>query len=510
MATSSEDRIWARFDGRVEKRRDARRDAYTAPSVRLAAILGLALALAVVSNAGAAGPFRTGFLDPGAFAGPNAEVSVVRARKAGATLTRVALFWNAVATATPADPEDPDDPAYHWASVDRQVVHAVRGGLKPILCITNSPKWAEGRAVGLPGTWPSPAKYAQFARAAARRYSGMFTPSGQTEPLPRVQSWEAWNEPNAGSNLAPQRIAGRAASPAHYRKMVNAFAGAVHAVASGNDVVAGTLGPFGHDSKDIQVVPPLEFMSDLLCVSMRAPHRKTCSVRTRFDVWAHNPYANGGPDWKAKIPGNVSIGELPQMRALLLAAKRHGTVVSRGQPLFWVTEFSWDTNPPDPKGVPQRLHARWVSEALFGMWRAGVSAVIWFRLQDDPLRVSPYQSGFFTTNGRAKYSLEAFRFPFVAFKGKDAVSVWGRTPSGKPGAVIVERMTGNRWVAAMRLRADRYGIFSARLRAPPHGTTAFRGRLAAPAELSIPFSLTVPPTRPIAPFGCGGSIRCGG
>ena len=64
-------------------------------------------------------PVRTGFLDPGAFAGPNADVSVARARKAGATLTRVPVFWNAVETATPDDPTDPDDPAYDWASVDR-------------------------------------------------------------------------------------------------------------------------------------------------------------------------------------------------------------------------------------------------------------------------------------------------------------------------------------------------------------------------------------------------------
>ena len=60
----------------------------------------------------------------------------------------------------------------------------------------------------------------------------------------------------------------------------------------------------------------------------------------------------------------------------------------------------------------------------------------------------------------------------------------------------------------MRLRADRYSIFSARLGAPPNGTTAFRARLAASEELSIPFSLTVPPKRPVAPFGCGGSIPC--
>ena len=151
---------------------------------------------------------RTGFLDPGAFAGPNADESVVRAQTAGATVTRVLLFWNAVETATPADPEDPNDPAYDWASVDRQVAHAVRGGLTPILNITHSPKWARGQAVGLPGTWPSPTKYAQFAKAAARRYSGTFTPSGQTEPLPRVRYWQAWNEPNAGATSRPSGSAG--------------------------------------------------------------------------------------------------------------------------------------------------------------------------------------------------------------------------------------------------------------------------------------------------------------
>ena len=174
-----------------------------------------------------------------------------------------------------------------------------------------------------------------------------------------------------------------------------------------------------------------------------------------------------------------------------------------------MTEFSWDTNPPDPKGVPQRLHARWVSEALFRMWRAGVSAVIWFRLQDDPLRVSPYQSGFFTTNGQAKYSLEAFRFPFVAFEregrrlglGSDTLrqarrgdrGAQDREPLGRGQRVSVPTATASSPPASA---------------APPHGTTAFRARLAAPAELSIPFSLTVPPTRAVAPFGCGGSIRC--
>jgi hypothetical protein len=252
----------------------------------------------------------------------------------------------------------------------------------------------------------------------------------------------------------------------------------------------------------------MTFMSELLCVSLRAPHRKTCAQRTRFDIWAHNPYTNGGPNWHATSPANASIGDLPEMRSLLTAAKRAGTIVSRGTPAFWVTEFSWDTNPPDPKGVPSALHARWVAEALYRMWQAGVSAVIWFRLQDDPLRVSPYQSGFFTAGGKAKPSLEAFRFPFVAFHGGKGVSVWGRTPLGKSGSVIVEARAGTRWRSVARLRADRNGIFSRRLPASTSATTALRAWLVAPAERSVPFSLTVPPSRRTTPFGCGGSIRC--
>jgi hypothetical protein len=478
---------------------------YTA-AMRSLATASLALALVLAQGAAAAHPLRTGFLDPTAFGGPSVEQSVLRARTAGASLVRLFLVWRVVAPEPPAAPRDPEDPAYHWQSMDQQVVDTVRGGLDPLVYISGSVPWARGAAVGLPGTWPSPVRFADFARAAARRYSGTFTPTGDTVPLPRVRFWQAWNEPNAGRELAPQRVNGRPVSPAQYRQMVNAFADAVHGVNASNLVVAGALGPFGHDSKDIQVVPPMQFMSTLLCVSLRAPHRKTCSQRTRFDVWAHNPYTNGGPNWHARGANNSSVGDLPEMRALLTAAKRAGTIISARAPEFWVTEFSWDSNPPDPKGVPSALHARWVAEALYRMWQAGVSAVIWFRLQDDPLPETPYQSGFFTAGGQAKHSLEAFRFPFVAFRAGGRVSVWGRTPSGKSGSVIVERRAGNRWISVARLRADRYGIFSRRVSAP--ATSALRARHISPPEVSIPFSLTVPPGRPATPFGCGGPIPC--
>jgi hypothetical protein len=256
------------------------------------------------------------------------------------------------------------------------------------------------------------------------------------------------------------------------------------------------------------VVAPMQFMSTLLCVSLRAPHRTTCSQRTRFDVWAHHPYANGGPNWHAHRATDASVGDLQEVHALLTAAERAGTITSARTPKFWVTEISWDTSPPDPQGVPVALHARWVAEALYRMWRAGVSVVIWFRLQDDLLSRSPYQSGFFTAAGQAKHSLEAFRFPFVAFRSGSTIAVWGRTPFGLGGSVVVERQSGKRWISIARLRANRNGIFSRALSA--QAATTLRARLVSSSETSIPFSLTVPPDRPTTPFGCGGSIRCRG
>ncbi len=483
--------------------------------MRWLSIALLSLALAASAAAGPPGttavpahPLRTGFLDPGAFGGSDASKAVARARGAGASTERLLLFWSNVAPHQPTAPTDPGDLAYQWSDFDRQVIAAAKGGLEPIVDITNSPSWAHGAAVDLPGNWPSPGMFGQFAQAAAKRYSGTFKPAGSSTPLPRVRYWEVWNEPNADTDLTPQRVNGKAVSPAEYRQMVNAFTSGVRSVSSQNLVVAGTLGPFGHNSKDIQVIAPKTFMADLLCVSPQTPYRKTCSQTTRFDVWAHNPYSNGGPDWHAYSPNDVSIGDLPEMHDLLVAAWQHGTIQAPRVPDFWVTEFSWDTNPPDPMGIPMALDARWVSEALYRMWSAGVSEVVWFHLQDEPLRTSPYQSGFYTVAGGAKFSLEAFRFPFVAFRTDTGVMIWGRAPEGTSATVKVEQQVGGTWMGARRMQTNRYGIFSGQLPIPAGNTGPLRAQVSSSGEASIAFSLTVPPGRRTSPFGCGGPIKC--
>jgi hypothetical protein len=200
------------------------------------------------------------------------------------------------------------------------------------------------------------------------------------------------------------------------------------------------------------------------------------------------------------------------MRRMLDAAVRSGRVVSRAKPRFWVTEFSWDSSPPDPIAVPADLHARWVAEGLYRMWQAGVSLVTWFSLRDEPLEVSEFQSGLYLRVGatyaaaRPKRSLRAFRFPFVAFPSRGGVLVWGRTPGSRPGAVLVERRAGARWKRVARLTTNRYGIFTRRFGGRLAGP--FRARLANGTDTSVPFSLTRPREIQVWPFGCGGILPC--
>ena len=78
--------------------------------MRWLTIAGLTVAFVSVGGAYAAHPLRTGFVDPTAFSGPDAAKSVVRARAAGASIVRLLLSWNEVASESPAAPSDPRTP----------------------------------------------------------------------------------------------------------------------------------------------------------------------------------------------------------------------------------------------------------------------------------------------------------------------------------------------------------------------------------------------------------------
>lgn len=445
----------------------------------------------------AARPLQTALIDPTDLRAGDYALGLDRIRRAGASFVRVSLYWQHIAPQAPApgsDPTDPANPAYRWDAYDAKLTAMQAAGLEALVAVVGPPRWAQsGR-----GNLPEPAKLAAFAQALARRYDG------RTRGVPRVRYWQLWIEPNVSLYFKPQLEGGRPVSPVLYRELLQAFTPAVRSVNPSARVVAGGLSPFGRRTDSWVAVAPLRFMRDLLCVSVGRTPKRTCRTRVPFDVWGHHPYTSGGPRHRAFRADDVSLGDLPEMRRVLDAARRLGHVSARSGVGFWVTEFSWDTNPPDPKGVPAALHARWTAEALYRMWAAGVSLVAWLALRDEA-RPSYLQSGLWyrgTTPGddRPKPALQAFRFPLVAFPQRRRIFVWGRTPAGQPGDVVVERSFRGGWARLGVLKANTHGIFSARFWSTA-ATGSVRARVVGGTHRARPFSLRDPGDLPVDPFG---------
>ena len=467
----------------------------------LLALVLAVLCLAAPAAATARGPFVTSFIEQPDTLGPGAPRNFARMRAAGATAFRTTISWPAIAAAArPAAPADWRDEAYSWEEFDEKIRRLRAEGFEPIVAVNSHPVWARQTA-GNAASPPQPGHLGAFMRAAAERYSG------RVPGVPRIKYWQVWIEPNVNLWYSPQFDGGgKPVSPETYRQLVNAVADAVHGARPDNVVVAGGLSPFTVRTRGLATVGPMRFMRQLLCMSAGPTPRPTCSRRTRFDVWAHHPYTSGGPTHEAYNKDDVSLGDLPEMRTLLDAAVRARHVRSTQRVRFWVTEFSWDTSPPDPKAVPARLHARWVAEALYRMWESGVELVAWLQLRDEPYPKSSYQSGLYfrgatPARDRPKPALAAFRFPFVAFRESAGLSVWGRTPTSKAGVVHIERRSpGGGWRRIATLRADRFGIFRSTLSVATSPRDYVRARFAdRPA--AVPFSLTRPPDLQVNAFG---------
>ncbi|HMJ97384.1 MAG TPA: hypothetical protein VK486_16150 [Thermoleophilaceae bacterium] len=462
---------------------------------RLATLLA-ALALFVLAIPGfahAADRLDTGIQDPmdPKFGETDPDSVYSTVRRLGARVVRVPVSWHDIAPSAPQAASDPDDPAYDWRALDGRLAAIETAGLEPLVVLYGPPGWARVRVNGKRVLAPVPARFAAFATAAARRYDGTNLLRG------RVRYWQIWNESNLETYFSADH------SPQRYRATVNAAYGAIHAVRADNVVVAGGLSPFG----GFHAISPMSYMRAMLCMSTNSKPDPSCHARSSFDVWAHHPYTSGGATHKADSPEDASMGDLPRMRALLLAAQRGHRIRSHGRVGFWVTEFSWETKPPDPRGVPPRLHARWVAEALYRMWQNDVTLAVWFQLRDIPRFRTDWgpigQGGLFykTTelyaNEREKPAALAFRFPFVAVPRRGTTTVWGRTPDSRSQSVVVERRTSGGWSRVTRVRSNRHGIFRVRLRG------AYGDVLRARAGHSLSLAYRAVPSFDLAitPFG---------
>jgi len=479
---------------------------------RLFAALVLAATILFVSvpaGASARSSLLTGFNDDDVFQSANATerlAGLQHTRDVRGSVVRVFEYWRAISPTRPptrAVARDPGWAGYDWAGFDAVVRQVSSARMRLLVDVLAAPPWAEG--AGRPAvstrapasSWkPSPTAYRDFMEAAARRYSGSYPdPRSQGAVLPRVRYWQAWNEPNLTDYLTPQwtRRRGRLvpASPGHYRRMLNGFYTGVKAVHRTNNVVTGGTAPYGDHRPGRRRMDPAYFTRALLCVSgRRRPRPVRCSGGpVRFDSLAHHPYPGGSDRRKAFNPDDVVVPDLGKLTRPLRAALRAGKVRPRRSKQLWATEISWDSSPPDPRGVPLNRHARYVQGAFYTLWRQGTDVVTWFRLRDEARGRGfefGLQSGIFFRGSTVAadqpkpLSFRAFRFPFTAYRRRGVAQLWGLTPGA--GRVVIERRRGRAWrrYAALRARGNRLFFSKRRIRKG----TVLRARQGSETSLS--------------------------
>jgi hypothetical protein len=476
---------------------------------RILAVIALALgtiASPTLPSAGAFGVSLKTSINVFPLGGEKREVTLQRVHAAGAQFVKLAVDWYQVAPERPPagfDPSNPEDPAYRWRTLDAMIGEAVARGLTPVIDFTKPPSWAESPE-GAGWEYPDPQQIAAFAHAFAARYDGSHL------GLPWVRYWEAWNEPNASFFLQPQIQNGSPVSVNAYRTILNDFADAVHDVRADDVVIGGELFPNGLRRSEATAIAPLEFTRRLFCLSNGPDIHRVCQTEVRVDAWSVHPYTTGGPSTRPANPDNVWIYNLGALTTLVHAAQRLGTLVSAHRAQTWVSEFSWDSNPPNPHAAPIGYLRRWVPEALYRSWLAGIDVFTWFTLDDEPSSSPPLHSGlYFNCNAgiaceKPKPTAAAFRFPFVAFKlARHRALVWGRTPAGTPGRVQVQLRSRMTWRTIATLATDGDGIFTSRVRLP-RGADPRNALLRAvrpEGDASLNFSLHHPPDIIVPPFG---------
>ncbi len=403
----------------------------------------------------------------------NRDIALARTKNARADVARMLIYWNVVAPNQPpttADARDPNWSGYDWASYDAQVEAMAAQGLEPLVVVLRAPSWAEGPgrpSNAVAGSWkPSESAFRDFAEAAARRYSGSIEP--------RVRYWQAWNEPNADAQLAPlwTKISGSSfpSGPYIYKGLLNAFYDGVKAVDETNLVITAGTAPYGLPP-GLPVMHPAYFWRRVLCVNDGRPPRPLASCAggpARFDVLAHHPYTDGPPSRSAANPDDVAIANMWRLMLPLNAAVQAGYVYPQAAKRVWVTEVSYDSDPPDTSAPTMGQQAQWLEASMYKLWKQGVTGFVWFGLRDRPqgplgwyfsIQSGLYFRGATIADDFPKPSLVAFRFPFTAYRtSPSTVDLWGIAPKANT-PVVIQRLSGRQWVSIAIVNANDSRMF---------------------------------------------------
>ncbi|HUF02491.1 MAG TPA: hypothetical protein VMN35_08720 [Gaiellaceae bacterium] len=393
----------------------------------------LALVLVRADDATAASSIRYGVQDDAWLEhGPGTlDSRLADLRALGVEVVRYTVRWDQVARRQPRRPRDPGDAAYDWSGTDRILQRLRRHGIAPVVTLFGTPGWANGRRA--PNFAPSSGTaFADFVRAAATRYSW-------------VKLWTIWNEPNQASWLRPT------SARTYVRKLLNPAYAQIHAVVAEARVGGGVTAARGGSGG----VAPVAWI------------RAMGALRARVDAYAHHPYP-GHPrtetPWGPACPhcSTLTMADLERLRA---EVRR-----SLGPKRIWLTEYGYQTNPPDLLlGVPPATQAQHLASASRRAYLApDVDLLVFFLVRDDTAS-DGWQSGLYTASGARKPAYTAFRLPFTQASRRGAtVAVWGqiRPRSGRQPYRLRRYERGRwSWVGGTRWTDERR-FFSVSVRAP--------------------------------------------
>jgi len=347
-------------------------------------------ALSVTPGASASRRMPIGFHDDASFRwSENAPLELDRAAAAHATIIRTVVEWRTVAPVRPRRASSPFDPAYRLNDVDELVREAQRRGVEVMITIWGTPRWANG---GRPAN-VAPRRASDltnFARALASRYSGRY------EGYPYVGRYSVWNEPNLGIFLSPQfdsrrRIVG----PRNYAQLYRA---AYKGIKAGNRGALVAIGETSNQGRDHPLRGARDSVAPATFARLLARERGL-----RFDAYATHPYSTRPslpPTQRVRWP-NVTLTRLKQFeRALDRWFHRRDIPV-------WITEYGYETKPGERGGVTPATQARYLTSVVRQLrGDPRVRMFIWFIFRDS--RQSLWQSGLYTSSGRAKPAYRAF------------------------------------------------------------------------------------------------------
>ena len=232
-------------------------------------------------------------------------------RAAGVTWIRQELPWEQIEPVAKGETTDPNFGSSTWAKYDDIVDRASASGMRLMLRLDTSPRWAlPGDATD--GLSPPMAydDYFDFVSEVAARYRG------------RVAAYQIWNEPNLTSEWGH-----RPPSASDYARLLRGAAERIRAADPSARVVMAALAPTLTENSD--ALNELIYLQQLY----------DAGIRGSFDVLAVQAYGlRGGPDDPRTDVTDVTFSRPTLVRQVMVGNGDADVPV-------WATEMGWNVNP---------------------------------------------------------------------------------------------------------------------------------------------------------------------